>query len=169
MLFFICNHGNTCALFVEYGEKDSSAVDYSDISELADDDDEAKYRAAMGMMYVPAPSIRSEEDYDADEEDDEKDKKEDSELMPPPAIPPLKTEEKFDGKEERMESDISCNVDHGGDKSGEVPEKIFYTPSFVLFLKNLESPWKWVFDFKACNSCNSFFLFLATSFIGVTI
>uniref|UniRef100_A0A671LG16 Transcription initiation factor TFIID subunit n=1 Tax=Sinocyclocheilus anshuiensis TaxID=1608454 RepID=A0A671LG16_9TELE len=53
------------------------AVDYSDISEVAEDETR-KYRQAMGNLQ---PSRRTEEDYDADCEDV------DAKLMPPPPPP----------------------------------------------------------------------------------
>uniref|UniRef100_A0A8C2G7J1 Transcription initiation factor TFIID subunit 1 n=1 Tax=Cyprinus carpio TaxID=7962 RepID=A0A8C2G7J1_CYPCA len=53
------------------------AVDYSDISEVAEDETR-KYRQAMGSLQ---PSRRTEEDYDADCEDV------DAKLMPPPPPP----------------------------------------------------------------------------------
>ncbi|XP_035999150.1 transcription initiation factor TFIID subunit 1 isoform X7 [Fundulus heteroclitus] len=65
------------------------AVDYSDISEVAEDETK-KYRQAMGSLQ-PSRKTDDEDDYDADCEDI------DSKLMPPPPPPtlptPLKKEE----------------------------------------------------------------------------
>uniref|UniRef100_A0A673NFR5 Transcription initiation factor TFIID subunit n=1 Tax=Sinocyclocheilus rhinocerous TaxID=307959 RepID=A0A673NFR5_9TELE len=60
-----------------YSMSTEDAVDYSDISEVAEDETR-KYRQAMGNLQ---PSRRTEEDYDADCEDV------DAKLMPPPPPP----------------------------------------------------------------------------------
>ncbi|XP_034539141.1 transcription initiation factor TFIID subunit 1 isoform X11 [Notolabrus celidotus] len=59
------------------------AVDYSDISEVAEDETK-KYRQAMGTLQ-PSRNTDDEDDYDADCEDI------DSKLMPPPPPPSLPT------------------------------------------------------------------------------
>uniref|UniRef100_A0AAQ4PZC6 Transcription initiation factor TFIID subunit n=1 Tax=Gasterosteus aculeatus aculeatus TaxID=481459 RepID=A0AAQ4PZC6_GASAC len=59
----------------------ADAVDYSDISEVAEDETK-KYRQAMGSMQ-PSRKTDDEDDYDADCEDI------DSKLMPPPPPPSL--------------------------------------------------------------------------------
>lgn len=69
------------------------AVDYSDISEVAEDETK-KYRQAMGSLH-PNKKSDDEEDYDADCEDI------DSKLMPPPPPPSLPTSVK---KEEPAQS-----------------------------------------------------------------
>uniref|UniRef100_A0A8D0ATQ6 Transcription initiation factor TFIID subunit n=1 Tax=Sander lucioperca TaxID=283035 RepID=A0A8D0ATQ6_SANLU len=74
----------------EEGDQDESwvkstddAVDYSDISEVAEDETK-KYRQAMGSLQ-PSRKTDDEDDYDADCEDI------DSKLMPPPPPPSLPT------------------------------------------------------------------------------
>uniref|UniRef100_A0A8C4IS53 Transcription initiation factor TFIID subunit n=1 Tax=Dicentrarchus labrax TaxID=13489 RepID=A0A8C4IS53_DICLA len=62
------------------------AVDYSDISEVAEDETK-KYRQAMGSLQ-PSRKTDDEDDYDADCEDI------DSKLMPPPPPPSLPTSAK---------------------------------------------------------------------------
>ncbi|XP_006802230.1 transcription initiation factor TFIID subunit 1 isoform X7 [Neolamprologus brichardi] len=62
------------------------AVDYSDISEVAEDETK-KYRQAMGSLQ-PSRKTDDEDDYDADCEDI------DSKLMPPPPPPTLPTSKK---------------------------------------------------------------------------
>uniref|UniRef100_A0A7N8YMY2 Transcription initiation factor TFIID subunit n=1 Tax=Mastacembelus armatus TaxID=205130 RepID=A0A7N8YMY2_9TELE len=62
------------------------AVDYSDISEVAEDETK-KYRQAMGSLQ-PSRKTDDEDDYDADCEDI------DSKLMPPPPPPSLHTSAK---------------------------------------------------------------------------
>uniref|UniRef100_A0A671VM87 Transcription initiation factor TFIID subunit n=1 Tax=Sparus aurata TaxID=8175 RepID=A0A671VM87_SPAAU len=64
------------------------AVDYSDISEVAEDETK-KYRQAMGSLQ-PSRKTDDEDDYDADCEDI------DSKLMPPPPPPTLPTSAKKD-------------------------------------------------------------------------
>uniref|UniRef100_A0A665WVD7 Transcription initiation factor TFIID subunit n=1 Tax=Echeneis naucrates TaxID=173247 RepID=A0A665WVD7_ECHNA len=64
------------------------AVDYSDISEVAEDETK-KYRQAMGSLQ-PSRKTDDEDDYDADCEDI------DSKLMPPPPPPSLPTSVKKD-------------------------------------------------------------------------
>ncbi|XP_071391033.1 transcription initiation factor TFIID subunit 1 isoform X2 [Centroberyx affinis] len=64
------------------------AVDYSDISEVAEDETK-KYRQAMGSLQ-PSRKTDDEDDYDADCEDI------DSKLMPPPPPPSLPTPGKKD-------------------------------------------------------------------------
>ncbi|XP_070772950.1 transcription initiation factor TFIID subunit 1 [Enoplosus armatus] len=78
------------------------AVDYSDISEVAEDETK-KYRQAMGSLQ-PSRKTDDEDDYDADCEDI------DSKLMPPPPPPTLPTSAK---KEEP--SSQSTNVGEEGD------------------------------------------------------
>uniref|UniRef100_A0A7N6B047 Transcription initiation factor TFIID subunit 1 n=1 Tax=Anabas testudineus TaxID=64144 RepID=A0A7N6B047_ANATE len=78
------------------------AVDYSDISEVAEDETK-KYRQAMGSLQ-PCRKTDDEDDYDADCEDI------DSKLMPPPPPPSLPTSAK---KEEP--SSQSTNVGEEGD------------------------------------------------------
>uniref|UniRef100_A0A668AKV4 TAF1 RNA polymerase II, TATA box binding protein (TBP)-associated factor n=1 Tax=Myripristis murdjan TaxID=586833 RepID=A0A668AKV4_9TELE len=65
------------------------AVDYSDISEVAEDETK-KYRQAMGSLQ-PSRKTDDEDDYDADCEDI------DSKLMPPPPPPSLPTSVGEDG------------------------------------------------------------------------
>uniref|UniRef100_A0AAQ4S767 Transcription initiation factor TFIID subunit n=1 Tax=Gasterosteus aculeatus aculeatus TaxID=481459 RepID=A0AAQ4S767_GASAC len=74
--------GMTCTLFFPlpgWVKSTADAVDYSDISEVAEDETK-KYRQAMGSMQ---PILDDEDDYDADCEDI------DSKLMPPPPPPSL--------------------------------------------------------------------------------
>lgn len=78
------------------------AVDYSDISEVAEDETK-KYRQAMGSLQ-PSRKTDDEDDYDADCEDI------DSKLMPPPPPPSLPTSAK---KEEPPSQ--SPNVGEDGD------------------------------------------------------
>uniref|UniRef100_A0A3Q3GWW7 Transcription initiation factor TFIID subunit n=1 Tax=Labrus bergylta TaxID=56723 RepID=A0A3Q3GWW7_9LABR len=78
------------------------AVDYSDISEVAEDETK-KYRQAMGTLQ-PSRKTDDDDDYDADCEDI------DSKLMPPPPPPSLPTAAK---KEEP--SAPSTNVGEEGD------------------------------------------------------
>ncbi|XP_051902895.1 transcription initiation factor TFIID subunit 1 isoform X2 [Hippocampus zosterae] len=78
------------------------AVDYSDISEVAEDETR-KYRQAMGSLQ-PCRKPDDEDDYDADCEDI------DSKLMPPPPPPSLSTAVK---KEEP--SPQSANIGEEGD------------------------------------------------------
>lgn len=78
------------------------AVDYSDISEVAEDETK-KYRQAMGSLQ-PSRKTDDEDDYDADCEDI------DSKLMPPPPPPSLPTAAK---KEEP--SSQSTNAGEEGD------------------------------------------------------
>ncbi|XP_014670703.1 PREDICTED: transcription initiation factor TFIID subunit 1-like, partial [Priapulus caudatus] len=84
-----------------FAHKASSAVDYSDINEMADDSDEAKFRSAMDAMQMQAPPVAKVDDDDYDADDDDEKEKVDSKLMPPPAAPPVKSEEKADGKDGR--------------------------------------------------------------------
>lgn len=77
------------------------AVDYSDISEVAEDETK-KYRQAMGSLQ-PSRKTDDEDDYDADCEDI------DSKLMPPPPPPCLTTSAK------KEESPTSTNVGEEGD------------------------------------------------------
>ncbi|XP_061595818.1 transcription initiation factor TFIID subunit 1 isoform X3 [Cololabis saira] len=78
------------------------AVDYSDISEVAEDETK-KYRQAMGSLQ-PSKKTDDDDDYDADCEDI------DSKLMPPPPPPSLPTAAK---KEEP--SSQTTNVGEEGD------------------------------------------------------
>uniref|UniRef100_A0A9R1SHY1 Transcription initiation factor TFIID subunit n=2 Tax=Cyprinus carpio TaxID=7962 RepID=A0A9R1SHY1_CYPCA len=75
------------------------AVDYSDISEVAEDETR-KYRQAMGSLQ---PSRRTEEDYDADCEDV------DAKLMPPPPPP----SQPIPAKKEDMPTQNSNVTDEG--------------------------------------------------------
>ncbi|XP_035999145.1 transcription initiation factor TFIID subunit 1 isoform X2 [Fundulus heteroclitus] len=77
------------------------AVDYSDISEVAEDETK-KYRQAMGSLQ-PSRKTDDEDDYDADCEDI------DSKLMPPPPPPTLPTPLK------KEESPTGTNVGEEGD------------------------------------------------------
>uniref|UniRef100_A0AAV2J8F7 Transcription initiation factor TFIID subunit n=1 Tax=Knipowitschia caucasica TaxID=637954 RepID=A0AAV2J8F7_KNICA len=77
------------------------AVDYSDISEVAEDETR-KYRQAMGSLQ-PSKKIDDGDDYDADCEDI------DSKLMPPPPPPTLTTSVKKD------EAGQSTNIPEEGD------------------------------------------------------
>ncbi|XP_014188998.1 transcription initiation factor TFIID subunit 1 isoform X5 [Haplochromis burtoni] len=77
------------------------AVDYSDISEVAEDETK-KYRQAMGSLQ-PSRKTDDEDDYDADCEDI------DSKLMPPPPPPTLPTSKKEEP------STQSTNVGEDGD------------------------------------------------------
>ncbi|KAM4726972.1 transcription initiation factor TFIID subunit 1 isoform 2-T2 [Anableps anableps] len=77
------------------------AVDYSDISEVAEDETK-KYHQAM-VSLQPSRKTDDEDDYDADCEDI------DSKLMPPPPPPSLPTPTKKD------ESPTSTNVGEEGD------------------------------------------------------
>ncbi|XP_007563184.1 transcription initiation factor TFIID subunit 1 isoform X3 [Poecilia formosa] len=77
------------------------AVDYSDISEVAEDETK-KYHQAMGSLQ-PSRKTDDEDDYDADCEDI------DSKLMPPPPPPSLLTSAK------KEESPTGTNVGEEGD------------------------------------------------------
>ncbi|XP_008425840.1 transcription initiation factor TFIID subunit 1 isoform X3 [Poecilia reticulata] len=77
------------------------AVDYSDISEVAEDETK-KYHQAMGSLQ-PSRKTDDEDDYDADCEDI------DSKLMPPPPPPNLPTSAKKEG------SPTGTNVGEEGD------------------------------------------------------
>ncbi|XP_012989930.1 transcription initiation factor TFIID subunit 1 isoform X2 [Esox lucius] len=84
-------------------KNDVDAVDYSDISEVAEDETK-KYRQAMGNLQ-PARRTEDEDDYDADCEDI------DAKLMPPPPPPSLPT---LGGKKEDS-SPTAASVGDGGD------------------------------------------------------
>ncbi|XP_054899509.1 transcription initiation factor TFIID subunit 1 isoform X4 [Poeciliopsis prolifica] len=77
------------------------AVDYSDISEVAEDETK-KYHQAMGSLQ-PSRKTDDEDDYDADCEDI------DSKLMPPPPPPSIPTPAK------KEESPTGTNVGEEGD------------------------------------------------------
>uniref|UniRef100_A0A673MXG1 Transcription initiation factor TFIID subunit 1 n=1 Tax=Sinocyclocheilus rhinocerous TaxID=307959 RepID=A0A673MXG1_9TELE len=79
------------------------AVDYSDISEVAEDETR-KYRQAMGNLQ---PSRRTEEDYDADCEDV------DAKLMPPPPPPSQPTPAK---KEDTVDFSSSSDSESESDR-----------------------------------------------------
>ncbi|XP_047235419.1 transcription initiation factor TFIID subunit 1 isoform X5 [Girardinichthys multiradiatus] len=79
------------------------AVDYSDISEVAEDETK-KYRQAMGSLQ-PSRKTDDEDDYDADCEDI------DSKLMPPPPPPSLPTAAK---KEESPNSTNAAGEEGDG-------------------------------------------------------
>ncbi|XP_070554018.1 transcription initiation factor TFIID subunit 1-like [Ptychodera flava] len=70
---------------------DETAVDYSDINELVEDEEDTKYREAMNTVAASASggADDDDDDYDADD-DDTSDKKtkptSDAELMPPPPV-----------------------------------------------------------------------------------
>uniref|UniRef100_A0A671VPF2 Transcription initiation factor TFIID subunit n=1 Tax=Sparus aurata TaxID=8175 RepID=A0A671VPF2_SPAAU len=77
------------------------AVDYSDISEVAEDETK-KYRQAMGSLQ-PSRKTDDEDDYDADCEDI------DSKLMPPPPPPTLPTSVDFSSSSDsESETDRPC-------------------------------------------------------------
>uniref|UniRef100_A0A668AVS3 Transcription initiation factor TFIID subunit n=1 Tax=Myripristis murdjan TaxID=586833 RepID=A0A668AVS3_9TELE len=78
------------------------AVDYSDISEVAEDETK-KYRQAMGSLQ-PSRKTDDEDDYDADCEDI------DSKLMPPPPPPSLPTS----GKKEEPSPQSAVGEDGDG-------------------------------------------------------
>uniref|UniRef100_A0A672QCH6 Transcription initiation factor TFIID subunit 1-like n=1 Tax=Sinocyclocheilus grahami TaxID=75366 RepID=A0A672QCH6_SINGR len=82
------------------------AVDYSDISEVAEDETR-KYRQAMGNLQ---PSRRIEEDYDADCEDV------DAKLMPPPPPPSQPTPAK---KEDTNQSEFCVDFSSSSDSESE--------------------------------------------------
>ncbi|KAJ7401359.1 Transcription initiation factor TFIID subunit 1 [Pitangus sulphuratus] len=77
------------------------AVDYSDITEVAEDESR-RYKQAMGSLQPARRPDEDEDDYDADCEDI------DSKLMPPPPPPPVP------GKKED-EKDAAATVSEGGD------------------------------------------------------
>ncbi|XP_063059950.1 transcription initiation factor TFIID subunit 1 isoform X2 [Engraulis encrasicolus] len=79
------------------------AVDYSDISEVAEDETR-KYRQAMGTLH-PTRTNDDEDDYDADCEDI------DAKLMPPPPPPSLPTP----GKKDDLPGQPSSAVPEEGD------------------------------------------------------
>ncbi|XP_041949799.1 transcription initiation factor TFIID subunit 1 isoform X3 [Alosa sapidissima] len=79
------------------------AVDYSDISEVAEDETR-KYRQAMGSLH-PGRANDDEDDYDADCEDI------DAKLMPPPPPPSLPTP----GKKDELPSQTTSVVGDEGD------------------------------------------------------
>lgn len=68
-------------IFTDYNEKSPSAVDYSDINELADDVSDLK----ADLQYNKEMKMEDGTDYDADDED--AGAKSDTQLMPPP--PPV--------------------------------------------------------------------------------
>uniref|UniRef100_A0A8D0ATR3 Transcription initiation factor TFIID subunit n=1 Tax=Sander lucioperca TaxID=283035 RepID=A0A8D0ATR3_SANLU len=91
----------------EEGDQDESwvkstddAVDYSDISEVAEDETK-KYRQAMGSLQ-PSRKTDDEDDYDADCEDI------DSKLMPPPPPPSLPTVDFSSSSDSESETDRPC-------------------------------------------------------------
>ncbi|XP_026540133.1 transcription initiation factor TFIID subunit 1 isoform X1 [Notechis scutatus] len=71
------------------------AVDYSDITEVAEDESR-RYRQAMGNLHPVRRADDNEDDYDADSEDI------DSKLMPPPPPPPVPLK-----KEDEKEAEAS--------------------------------------------------------------
>ncbi|XP_062392813.1 transcription initiation factor TFIID subunit 1 isoform X2 [Sardina pilchardus] len=79
------------------------AVDYSDISEVAEDETR-KYRQAMGSLH-PGRANDDEDDYDADCEDI------DAKLMPPPPPPSLPTP----GKKDELPGQTTSVVGEEGD------------------------------------------------------
>ncbi|XP_077984278.1 transcription initiation factor TFIID subunit 1-like [Glandiceps talaboti] len=87
-----------------------SAVDYFDINEALDEDDETRYRDAMNKVTLPT-SGDSDEDYDEDESESgmgkDKSSKE-SQLMPPPAPSSGYHEDKslsrYDSKDDELTS-----------------------------------------------------------------
>ncbi|XP_024121569.1 transcription initiation factor TFIID subunit 1 isoform X5 [Oryzias melastigma] len=84
------------------------AVDYSDISEVAEDETK-KYRQAMGSLQ-PSRKTDDEDDYDADCEDI------DSKLMPPPPPPSLSLPgEKEESSSQSTNGKDSCTVGEEGD------------------------------------------------------
>uniref|UniRef100_A0AAY5L3L7 Transcription initiation factor TFIID subunit n=1 Tax=Esox lucius TaxID=8010 RepID=A0AAY5L3L7_ESOLU len=85
-------------------KNDVDAVDYSDISEVAEDETK-KYRQAMGNLQPKLSFSEDEDDYDADCEDI------DAKLMPPPPPPSLPT---LGGKKEDS-SPTAASVGDGGD------------------------------------------------------
>uniref|UniRef100_A0A3P8XSZ4 Transcription initiation factor TFIID subunit n=1 Tax=Esox lucius TaxID=8010 RepID=A0A3P8XSZ4_ESOLU len=86
-------------------KNDVDAVDYSDISEVAEDETK-KYRQAMGNLQPKLSFSEDEDDYDADCEDI------DAKLMPPPPPPSLPT---LGGKKE----DSSPTVDFSSSSDSE--------------------------------------------------
>uniref|UniRef100_A0A6Q2YD70 Transcription initiation factor TFIID subunit n=1 Tax=Esox lucius TaxID=8010 RepID=A0A6Q2YD70_ESOLU len=86
-------------------KNDVDAVDYSDISEVAEDETK-KYRQAMGNLQPARRTGADEDDYDADCEDI------DAKLMPPPPPPSLPT---LGGKKE----DSSPTVDFSSSSDSE--------------------------------------------------
>uniref|UniRef100_A0A7N5ZVY0 Transcription initiation factor TFIID subunit n=1 Tax=Anabas testudineus TaxID=64144 RepID=A0A7N5ZVY0_ANATE len=84
------------------------AVDYSDISEVAEDETK-KYRQAMGSLQ-PCRKTDDEDDYDADCEDI------DSKLMPPPPPPSLPTSAK---KEEPSSQSDKVDFSSSSDSESE--------------------------------------------------
>uniref|UniRef100_A0A8C4ITH0 Transcription initiation factor TFIID subunit 1 n=1 Tax=Dicentrarchus labrax TaxID=13489 RepID=A0A8C4ITH0_DICLA len=84
------------------------AVDYSDISEVAEDETK-KYRQAMGSLQ-PSRKTDDEDDYDADCEDI------DSKLMPPPPPPSLPTSAK---KEESSPQSTTVDFSSSSDSESE--------------------------------------------------
>uniref|UniRef100_A0A4W6FVX4 Transcription initiation factor TFIID subunit n=1 Tax=Lates calcarifer TaxID=8187 RepID=A0A4W6FVX4_LATCA len=88
------------------------AVDYSDISEVAEDETK-KYRQAMGSLQ-PSRKTDDEDDYDADCEDI------DSKLMPPPPPPSLPTSVDFSSS-----SDSESETDRPqGSGAGRSPDRL---------------------------------------------
>ncbi|KAL0994301.1 hypothetical protein UPYG_G00120420 [Umbra pygmaea] len=83
-------------------KNDADAVDYSDISEVAEDETK-KYRQAMGSLQ-PSRTTDDEDDYDADCEDI------DAKLMPPPPPPSLPTP---GGKKEESSPTVASVGDEG--------------------------------------------------------
>lgn len=79
------------------------AVDYSDISEVAED--ESKYRQAMGSLQPTRKTDDDDDDYDADCEDI------DSKLMPPPPPPTLP----IPGKKEETSPPQTASAGEEGD------------------------------------------------------
>ncbi|XP_069701181.1 transcription initiation factor TFIID subunit 1 isoform X2 [Periplaneta americana] len=74
-----------------YDIKSPSAIDYSDINELADDVSEAKTVLQSSVM------IKTEDGTDYDADDEGTGMKSDTQLMPPPPLPGVEKEERDDG------------------------------------------------------------------------
>uniref|UniRef100_A0A3P9HFU6 Transcription initiation factor TFIID subunit n=1 Tax=Oryzias latipes TaxID=8090 RepID=A0A3P9HFU6_ORYLA len=83
------------------------AVDYSDISEVAEDETK-KYRQAMGSLQL-SRKTDDDDDYDADCEDI------DSKLMPPPPPPSHSLPEKEESSSQSTNGKDSCTVGEDGD------------------------------------------------------
>uniref|UniRef100_A0A8C7ZRJ3 Transcription initiation factor TFIID subunit n=1 Tax=Oryzias sinensis TaxID=183150 RepID=A0A8C7ZRJ3_9TELE len=83
------------------------AVDYSDISEVAEDETK-KYRQAMGSLQL-SRKTDDDDDYDADCEDI------DSKLMPPPPPPSLSLPEKEESSSQSTNGKDSCTAGEDGD------------------------------------------------------
>eukprot|EP00057_Strongylocentrotus_purpuratus_P005992 XP_011660466.1 PREDICTED: transcription initiation factor TFIID subunit 1 [Strongylocentrotus purpuratus] len=112
-------------------EKGVEAVDYSDITEMAEE--EQVYKDTMASMSTQNKADKDDDDdddYDADDSDDENKSKDDSILMPPPPPPPVTrlmhtpssgSSQDIDNSSENESKDVSGeeSLKEGEKKTGE--------------------------------------------------